>query len=109
MSVRARIDIDVVFQDATDTSLTVGAASEHLYVTPGGARAFSATAGTSAVAIAGLTSLSTLTVKNTGSTPLRLGGSVDIPAGRLAVIPTTTAPTIQAVGGPGAYSCVWVG
>jgi hypothetical protein len=107
MSVRARIDVDVVFHDYTDSSLSVGTASEHLYVTPGGAVATSGTVGTSAISVVGPTSCSTFAVKNTGTTVLRLGGAINVPAGRLATIPTTA--TIQAIGGNGSYSCVWVG
>lgn len=107
MSVRARIDTDIVFHDYTNTSISVGTASEHLYVTPGGAVAVSGTVGTSAISISGPTSCSTFCVKNTGNTVLRLGGVINVPAGRLSVTPTTA--TISSVGGNGAYSCVWVG
>ena len=107
MSVRARVDVDVVFHDYSDVSLSVGSASEHLYVTPGGAVAVSGTVGTSAVTITGPASCSSFAIKNTGTTVLRLGGVINIPASRLAVIPTTA--TVQSVGGNGAYSCVWVG
>lgn len=107
MAVRARIDVDVVFHDYSDSSLSVGTASEHLYVTPGGAVAVSGTVGTSAISVVGPTSCSTFCVKNTGSTVLRLGGVISVPAGRLAVVPTTA--TISAVGGNGSYSCIWVG
>lgn len=109
MTVRARIDVDVVFHDSSEQTLTVGSVAEHIAVAPPAATAISGTAGTSAITISGLTSLSTFAIKNTGTTVLRLGGSIDVPAGRLAVIPTTTAPTVASVGGNGAYSCVWVG
>lgn len=107
MSVRARIDVDVVYHDYTDSSLAVGSSSEHLYVTPGAAVTATGTVGTSAISITGPTSCSTFCVKNTGSVVLRLGGVVSVPTGRLAVLPSTA--TIAAVGGNGAYSCVWVG
>lgn len=109
MSVKARIDVDVLFHDTDGSSLTVGSATEHLFQTPGAAVTISGTVGTSAVAISGPTSLTTLAIKNTGSGVLRLGGAIDVSAGRLAVIPTTAAPTVQAVGGSGTYTCVWVG
>jgi hypothetical protein len=109
MTVKARIDVDVVFHDATDSTMTVGSLSEHLLQTPSSAVAVSGTCGTSAVSIAGSGSLSTLAVKNTGSTPLRIAGAVDVPAGRMAVVPTTATITVQGVGGNGAYSCIWVG
>lgn len=106
MTIRARVDIDTVYHDVTDTSLTVGSLAEHLALTPTVAAAFTATAGTAALNISGSTPLSTLVVKNTGTTTLRLGGAIDIPAGRLAVIPTTATTTIS---GPGTYSVVWIG
>ena len=109
MSVRARIDVDVVYHDYTATSLTVGAASEHLAVSPPAAVTVTGTVGTSAITITGLTSCSTFCVKNTGGTVLRLGGSIDVPAGRLAVIPTTAVPSVASVGGNGAYTVLWVG
>lgn len=109
MSLRARIDVDAVFHDATDTTLTVGSLADHLAVSPTVATAFTASAGTAAVAITGSTTLSTLVVKNTGASVLRLAGGIDITAGRVAVIPTTATITVSAPGGTGSYSCVWVG
>lgn len=110
MTVRARIDVDVVFHDSSESSLTVGSVAEHLAVSPSGAKAINGTVGTAAVAISGgLGTLSTLAIKNTGTTVLRVAGAIDVPAGRLAVIPTATPPTVASVGGNGAYSCVWVG
>lgn len=107
MTIRARLDVDAVFHDATDTSLTVGSLAEHLALTPAVASAFTASAGTAAISISGpSTQLSTLVVKNTGTASLRIGGTIDIPAGRLAVIPTTATTTIS---GPGTYSVVWIG
>lgn len=109
MSVKAKIDADVIFHDTDGQTMTVGSLSEHLLTSPAAATAFSATCGTSAVSIAGSGSLTTLAVKNTGTNVLRIAGAVDVPAGRLAVIPTTATLTVQGVGGSGAYSCVWVG
>lgn len=109
MTVRARIDVDVVFHDTSESTLTVGSMAEHLAVAPSLATAITGTVGTSAVSISGAETLTTLAIKNTGTNVLRLGGAIDVPAGRLAVIPTTSAPTVAAVGGNGAYSCVWLG
>lgn len=109
MTYRARIDVDVVFHDIGESSISVGSVSEHLAVSPAASVAVSGTVGTSAVSITGPAALSTFAIKNTGTTVLRLGGAIDVPAGRLAVIPTTTAPTVAAVGGNGTYSLVWVG
>lgn len=109
MTVKARIDVDVVFHDSSDSTMTVGSLSEHLMHSPAAAAATTGTCGTSAVTIVGSGSLSTLAVKNTGTNALRLAGAIDVPAGRLAVVPTTATITVQGVGGNGAYSCIWVG
>jgi hypothetical protein len=109
MTIRARIDVDAVYHDSTTTSITIGSLADHLSVSPGSARTIAATAGTTAVAIVGPSSLSTLVVKNTGAGVLRLGGSIDITAGRVAVIPTTSTITVSSPSGPGSYSCLWVG
>ena len=109
MSLRARVDVDAVFHNATDTALTVGTLADHLAISPTVASAFTASAGTAAVAITGSTPLSTLVVKNTGASVLRLGGGIDISAGRVAVIPTTATITVSSPSGTGSYSCIWVG
>lgn len=109
MTIRARIDVDAVYQSSTSTSITIGSLAEHLSVSPGSAQTIVGSAGTAAVAISGPGSLSTLVVKNTGAGVLRLGGSIDITAGRVAVIPTTATITVSAPSGSGSYSCLWVG
>lgn len=109
MTIRARIDVDAVYHDSTSTSITVGSLADHLSVSPAAAQTIVGTAGTAAVALSGAASLSTLVVKNTGSSVLRLGGSIDITAGRVAVIPTTATITVSAPSGSGSYSCLWVG
>jgi hypothetical protein len=109
MTIRARIDIDAVYQDQTTTSLTVGSLSDHLASAPLVAQAITATVGTSAVSISGPTSLSTLVIKNTGTTPLRLAGAINVTADRVAVLPTTATITIASPSGNGSYSVLWVG
>lgn len=109
MSVRARIDVDVVYQDGDATSITVGSLTEHIQPPITVAATSSGTVGTSAVSIVGSTPLSTLVVKNTGNGVLRLAGAIDVSAGRVAVLPVTATVTISAPGGNGSYSHVWVG
>lgn len=109
MTIRARIDVDAVFHDATANSITVGSLADHLAVSPGSAQMISGSVGTAAVAISGPSSLSTLVVKNVGASVLRLGGSINITAGRVAVIPTTSTITVSSPSGSGSYSCLWVG
>jgi hypothetical protein len=109
MSFRARIDVDIVYHDYSDTALSVGTLSEHVAMTPTSAATITGTCGTSAVQIVGTAPLSTLVVKNTGTRGLRLGGAIDVAAGRVAVIPTTATVTVAGVGGSGAYTAIWVG
>ena len=94
MTIRARIDVDAVFHDTTSSSITVGNLSDHVASSPSVATTVTATVGTTATAISGSGSLSTLVVKNTGASTLRLGGSIDITPGRVAVIPTTATITV---------------
>ena len=109
MTIRARVDTDVIYHDATDTSFNIGSLSEHTLATVTSATTITGTAATAAVQIVGVPPLSTLAVKNTGTTVLRLAGAIDVPAGRLAVIPTTATITVSAPGGSGSYTALWIG
>jgi hypothetical protein len=109
MSIRARIDVDAVYHDASDTSLTVGVLSEHISPSLTSAQTINATVGTSAVQIVGSTPLSTLVVKNTGTGVLRLAGSINVSAGRVAVLPVTSTITVSAPAGSGSYTALWMG
>ncbi len=109
MSIRARIDVDAVYHDASDTSLTVGTLAEHLAPALTRAQTITASVGTAAVQIVGTLPLSTLVVKNTGNGVLRLAGGVDVAAGRLAVIPVTATITVAAPSGSGSYTAIWMG
>lgn len=109
MSYRARIDVDAVYHDVTETSITVGSLSDHILSTPASAVSSTGTVGTSAVSIVGATPLTTLVIKNTGSSALRLAGAINVSAGRVAVLPTTATITVSAPSGSGSYSCIWVG
>jgi hypothetical protein len=108
MSVNSRLDIDLVYHNATDTTFEVGVLSEHLASTAA-VGSVTGTVGTSAVSIGSTGSMSTIAVKNIGSTVLRLGGAVSIPAGRLAVIPATAVVSIASISGVGSHSSIWVG
>lgn len=109
MTVRARVDVDVVFQDATATTLTIGSLTDHLSVAPAAAQATTGTCTTVAVSITGPATLSTLVLKNLGPGPLRVAGAIDLTADRVAVLPTTATVTVASVDGTSSYSCVWVG
>lgn len=109
MTIKTRIDVDAVYHDVTGTSITVGTLSDHIAGTPSAAVSSTGTVGTAAVSLAGATSLSTLVIKNTGTGVLRLAGSVDVTAGRVAVLPTTATITVSSPGGNGSYSMIWIG
>jgi hypothetical protein len=109
MTVRARIDVDAVYHDTDGTSLTVGVLSEHLAPALTAAQTITASVGTASVQIVGATPLSTLVVRNTGSSVLRLAGGVDVAAGRLAVLPVTATITVSAPSGSGSYTAIWMG
>lgn len=109
MTIRYRIDTDVIYHDVTDTTLAIGSLSEHAMTTATTAITIAATANTSAVQIIGSGPLATLAVKNTGNVALRLADAITLPAGRLAVIPTTATITVAAAAGQGSYTAVWIG
>lgn len=109
MTVRARIDVDAVYHDVDDSSLTVGVLSEHISPSLTTAQTINGSVGTAAVQIVGATPLSTLVVKNTGASVLRLAGSVNVSAGRLAVLPVTATITVSAPSGSGTYTALWMG
>lgn len=109
MTVRARIDVDAVYHNGTDTTLTVGVLSDHIAPSLTSALTISGSVGTAAVQIVGATPLSTLVVKNTGAGVLRLAGSIDVTAGRVAVLPVTATITVSAPAGSGSYSALWMG
>lgn len=108
MSVTSRLDVDLVYHNATDTTFEVGVLSEHLASTAT-AMAVSGTVGTSAVSVGSTGTMTTLAVKNVGGTVLRINGAVSIPVGRLAIIPATAAVTIASASGVGSHSSIWVG
>jgi hypothetical protein len=109
MTVKARIDIDAVYHDSSDTSLTIGSLSEHISPSLTSAQTINGSVGTAAVQIVGATPLSTLVVKNTGTSVLRLAGSFNVAAGRVAVLPVTTTITVSAPSGTGSYTALWMG
>lgn len=109
MTIRARIDTDVIYHNTTDTTFSIGSLSEHSMATATSALTISGTATTSAVQIVGSGPLSTLAVKNTGTTVLRLAGAIDVPAGRVAVIPTTATITVSTPSGSCPYTALWIG
>lgn len=109
MSIRARTDVDIIYHDSTETQFIVGSLSEHTLISPTSALTIAGTATTAAVQIVGAGPLATLAVKNTGTGPLRLAGAIDVPAGRVAVIPTTATITVAAATGTASYTALWIG
>lgn len=115
MTLRAKLDLDIVCHDSGTATFTVNTMSEHSLASPSAVKfaggATPATVGTAAVSVAGPAVVSTLVVKNEGTQPLLVAGmSAPIAAGRLAVLPiTATSVSIASVTGQGAFSVLWVG
>lgn len=108
MATRARVDIDVLFQQGDTATITVGSLTEHLSPTLASAQYISGSVGTSPVSIVGTTPVSTIAIK-AGAGTIRVNNSIDVTAGRLAVLPVTATITVSAPSGSGTYSCVWMG
>jgi ribosomal protein S5 len=109
MSVKAQIDVDVVYHDQDGSTLTVGVLSDHIRPAATVGHTLSGTVSTSAVTLSAAGPLSTLAVKNTGATVLRVAGAIDVAAGRVAVLPVSTPVSVAAVSGTAEYTAVWVG
>lgn len=110
MTIKAKLDVDLVVHDAGTATFTVNSLSDHFLI-DANVRQFTsaATVGTSAISITGPSVLSTLVVKNEGVNGLRVAGAVDISSGRVAVLPVTATVTVASVSGQGTYSALWVG
>lgn len=109
MSIEARVHSDVVFHNKSGATFTVGSLSDHVFSTPSQAAIVSGTATTTVVSIVGSGPLATLAVKNTGTEPIRLAGAINVPPGRMAVLPVTATVTVQTTASVSAYSAVWIG
>jgi hypothetical protein len=109
MSVKARVDVSVIYHDTDGLTFSVGTLTDNRMTEPASAATIGGTVGTSAVSIVGSGSLSTLAIKNTGTSVLRVAGAIDVAAGRLAVLPVTATVTVAAPSGSGAYTAIWVG
>lgn len=109
MTVKAQIDVDVVYHSQDGGTLTIGSLSDHIrpQVTVG--HTLSGTVSTSAITLTAAGPLSTLAIKNSGASTLRVAGSVDIPTGRVAVLPVSSSVQVAAVSGTAEYTAVWVG
>ena len=109
MSIKAKVDVSVIYHDATSATFSVGALADNLLSDVATAQTFTGTVGTSAVQIVGQGNASTVAIKNTGTNVLRVAGSLDVSAGRLAVLPVTAAVSVAAAAGNGSYTAIWVG
>lgn len=109
MSIEARVHSDVVFHNKSGSSFTLGSLSDHVYSTPTQATIVTGTATTSAVSIAGSGPLTTLAVKNNGPETIRLAGAINVPSGRMAVLPVTATVTVQTTVSASTYTAIWIG
>lgn len=110
MSFQARVDVDVVFHESSGSTFAVGSVDDHQFVEPAGCETLTGSVGTAATSlVSSVPTLSTLAIKNTGSGVLRVAGAIDVTAGRVAVLPVTSAVTVEAPSGSGQYAAIWVG
>jgi hypothetical protein len=110
MSFQARVDVDVVFHESSGSTFAVGSVDDHQFVEPAGCETLTGSVTSEAATLASsVGTLSTLAIKNTGSSVLRIAGVIDIAAGRVAVLPVTSAVTVEAPSGSGQYAAIWVG
>lgn len=109
MTLRAKLDIDLVCHNAGTATFVVNSLSEHSLTEPNVVQYTPGTVGTSAISISAPTVLTTLVLKNEGAGTLRLAGAIDIQPGRLAVLPVTATTTVAALSGQGSYTALWVG
>lgn len=110
MTLRSKLDIDLICHNAGTATFIVNSVSDHFLIEPNVVQFTGpATVGTSAISISGPTILSTLVVKNEGSTTLRLAGAIDVQTGRVTVLPVTATVTVASLGGQGSYTALWVG
>lgn len=110
MTLRSKLDVDLVCHNAGTATFIVNSVSDHFLIEPNVIQyTGAATVGTTAISISGPTVLSTLVVKNEGSTSLRLAGAIDVQAGRVAVLPVTATITVASLSGQGSYTALWVG
>jgi hypothetical protein len=110
MSIKAKLDVDLVVHDAGTATFTVNSLSDHFLI-DANVKQYTdgATVGTSAISITGPSALSTLVVKNEGTPDLRVAGAFNVASGRVAVLPVTATVTVASVSGQGSYSALWVG
>jgi hypothetical protein len=109
MSIEARVHAEIVYHDKGTATFTVGAVTDHAYATPLSAGVLTAVATTAATAVPVTGSVTTLGIKNTGNTPIRLGGVIPISPGRLAILPVTATLTVSTTASVSSYTAVWLG
>lgn len=111
MSYEARVSVDVVFHNKGQNTFEVGYVSDHLSRLEGVCESITetVTADPEAVTATTASSLDTLAIKNSGSSDIVIGGVITVPAGRVAVLPTSTPVTVEAPSGIGEYTAIWVG
>lgn len=110
MTLRSKLDVDLICHDSGTATFIVNSVSDHFLIEPNVMQyTGAATVGTAAISITGPTILSTLVVKNEGSTTLRLAGAIDVSVGRVTVLPVTATVTVASLSGQGSYSALWVG
>lgn len=111
MSYDARVSVDVVFHNNGGNTFEVGYVSEHLSRSGTVCEAITETVTDEPETITATTAtnLNTLAIKNSGTSDIVIEGVITVPAGRVAVLPTSAAFTVEAPSGLGQYTAIWVG
>lgn len=109
MSIEARVHAEIVYHDKGTATFTIGSVTDHIYATPTVAGVLTATATTVAANVPITGTVTTLGIKNTGSTPIRIGGVIPVSAGRLAILPVTATVSVGTTAGASSYTAVWLG
>lgn len=109
MSIEARVHAEIVYHDKGTATFTVGSVTDHAYATPLSAGVLTAVATTAATPVPVTGMVTTIGIKNTGSTPILIGGAIPISPGRLAILPVTATLTVSTATSASSYTAVWLG
>jgi hypothetical protein len=109
MSIEARVHAEVVYHDKGTATFTVGAVTDHIYGTPIYSGILTAVATTAISTIPVVGNVTTIGLKNTGSTPILVNRAISVLPSRLAVLPVTATISVSTASGASSYTAVWIG
>lgn len=109
MSIEARVHAEVVYHDKGTATFTVGSVTDHVYGTPVFSGVLTAVATTAVVTIPVTGNVTTIGLKNTGSTPILVNRAVVVTPSRMAILPVTATVSVSTASGASSYTAVWIG